>query len=123
MYYCPPALHPVLTVHCAVEHYYILANLSRWQATKRNALRVRRSISVDMFQKAMDLDLRWHLMRKTGEVTRVMDRGTSAIQQVLSTGDYHSFVAAKSQAHCSAASSNCRRAHCWHACMSASTQQ
>ncbi len=46
----------------------------------------RRSISVDMFQKAMDLDLRWHLMRKTGEVTRIMDRGTSAIQQVLSTG-------------------------------------
>jgi hypothetical protein len=46
-----------------------------------------RSISVDMFQKAMDLDLRWHLMRKTGEVTRIMDRGTSAIQQVLSTGD------------------------------------
>ena len=40
-----------------------------------------------MFQKAMDLDLRWHLMRKTGEVTRVMDRGTSAIQQVLSTGE------------------------------------
>lgn len=39
-----------------------------------------------MFQKAMDLDLRWHLMRKTGEVTRIMDRGTSSIQQVLSTG-------------------------------------
>ena len=48
----------------------------------------RRSISVDMFQKAMDLDLRWHLMRKTGEVTRIMDRGTSSIQQVLSTGSF-----------------------------------
>jgi hypothetical protein len=46
-----------------------------------------RSISVDMFSKTMDLDLRWHLMRKTGEVTRIMDRGTSAIQNVLSTGD------------------------------------
>lgn len=40
-----------------------------------------------MFSKTMDLDLRWHLMRKTGEVTRIMDRGTSAIQNVLSTGD------------------------------------
>lgn len=25
-------------------------------------------------------------MRKTGEVTRIMDRGTNAIQSVLSTG-------------------------------------
>lgn len=40
-----------------------------------------------MFSKTMDLDLKWHLMRKTGEVTRIMDRGTSAIQNVLSTGE------------------------------------
>ncbi|CAL5222423.1 g4785 [Coccomyxa viridis] len=53
-----------------------------WIPIGQNAFR---SISVDMFQKAMDLDLRWHLMRKTGEVTRIMDRGTSSIQQVLST--------------------------------------
>ena len=45
-----------------------------------------RSISVDLFSKTLDLDLRWHLMRKTGEVTRIMDRGTYAIQNVLSTG-------------------------------------
>ena len=61
--------------------------LIRRNANPDVSLAMCRSISVDMFQKAMDLDLRWHLMRKTGEVTRIMDRGTSAIQQVLSTGD------------------------------------
>ena len=39
-----------------------------------------------MFGKILDLDLKWHLLRKTGEVTRIMDRGTNAIQSVLSTG-------------------------------------
>ncbi|BDA42838.1 ATP-binding cassette sub-family B member 6, mitochondrial [Coccomyxa sp. Obi] len=54
-----------------------------WIPIAQNAFR---SISVDVFSKTLDLDLRWHLMRKTGEVTRIMDRGTSAIQNVLSTG-------------------------------------
>lgn len=45
-----------------------------------------RAISLDMFGKILDLDLKWHLLRKTGEVTRIIDRGTSAIQNVLSTG-------------------------------------
>ena len=39
-----------------------------------------------MFSKILDLDLKWHLLRKTGEVTRILDRGTSAIQNTLSTG-------------------------------------
>ena len=73
----------------------------------RHAWLSRRSISVDMFQKAMDLDLRWHLMRKTGEVTRVMDRGTSAIQQVLSTGECFRAMTANCQARCSASSAKC----------------
>lgn len=60
---------------------------AKWRLLEQYCLcGVRRSISVDMFAKTMDLDLRWHLMRKTGEVTRIMDRGTSAIQNVLSTG-------------------------------------
>ena len=45
-----------------------------------------RAISLDMFGKILDLDLKWHLLRKTGEVTRILDRGTSAIQNTLSTG-------------------------------------
>ncbi|CAL8467522.1 g7060 [Coccomyxa elongata] len=53
-----------------------------WIPIAQNAFR---SISVDLFSKTLDLDLRWHLMRKTGEVTRIMDRGTNAIQSVLST--------------------------------------
>ena len=33
----------------------------------------------------LNLDLKFHLMRKTGEVMRVMDRGTYSIQSILST--------------------------------------
>lgn len=45
----------------------------------------RRSISLDLFQHMLELELNWHLHRKTGEVLRVLDRGTSAIQNILST--------------------------------------
>lgn len=44
-----------------------------------------RKISLDLFGHTLDLDLKFHLMRKTGEVTRVMDRGTSALQNIVST--------------------------------------
>ena len=43
------------------------------------------SISLDAFSHVLDLDLRFHLMRKTGELTRTLDRGTSAVQTLLST--------------------------------------
>ena len=33
----------------------------------------------------LDLDLNFHLHRKTGELTRIMDRGTNSIQSILST--------------------------------------
>ena len=45
----------------------------------------RRRISTELFAHTLRLDLKFHLMRKTGEVTRQLDRGTSAIQNVLST--------------------------------------
>jgi hypothetical protein len=38
-----------------------------------------------VFGHVLDLDLSFHLSRKTGEVTKVVDRGTAAIQNVLST--------------------------------------
>ena len=38
-----------------------------------------------MLQHTLALDLRFHLHRKTGEVTRIMDRGTNALQSILST--------------------------------------
>ncbi|KAK9792972.1 hypothetical protein WJX73_004493 [Symbiochloris irregularis] len=44
-----------------------------------------RRISLDLFAHTLDLDLKFHLMRKTGEVTRIMDRGTNALQNILST--------------------------------------
>ncbi len=44
-----------------------------------------RRISLELFQHVLNLDLKFHLMRKTGEVMRVMDRGTSSIQSILST--------------------------------------
>ena len=83
------ALQPPVTQAVQVHRTYIFQDVSGNKAVPF----WRRSISVDMFQKAMDLDLRWHLMRKTGEVTRIMDRGTSAIQQVLSTGRIRSVTA------------------------------
>ncbi|EFJ49390.1 hypothetical protein VOLCADRAFT_59332 [Volvox carteri f. nagariensis] len=44
-----------------------------------------RRISMRTFDHVMELDLTFHLRKKTGEVTRVVDRGTNAMQNVLST--------------------------------------
>jgi len=44
-----------------------------------------RKINVDAFAHVLGMDLRYHLMRKTGELTRVLDRGSSAVQNLLST--------------------------------------
>ena len=40
-------------------------------------------IQVGLFAHIHDLSLRWHLSRKTGEVLRIMDRGTSSINYLL----------------------------------------
>lgn len=40
---------------------------------------------MELFSHTLHLDLKFHLMRKTGEITRQLDRGTAAIQNVLST--------------------------------------
>ncbi len=37
-----------------------------------------------MFSHLHSLSLRWHLTRKTGEVLRIMDRGTNSINGLLS---------------------------------------
>ncbi|XP_036328616.1 ATP-binding cassette sub-family B member 6, mitochondrial [Rhagoletis pomonella] len=42
-----------------------------------------REIEVDLFSHLHQLSLRWHLQRKTGEVLRVMDRGTDSINNLL----------------------------------------
>lgn len=42
-----------------------------------------REIEVDLFHHLHHLSLRWHLQRKTGEVLRVMDRGTDSINNLL----------------------------------------
>jgi ATP-binding cassette subfamily B (MDR/TAP) protein 6 len=43
-----------------------------------------REISLEMFGHLHNLSLQFHISRKTGEVLRVMDRGTSSIVQLLS---------------------------------------
>lgn len=43
-----------------------------------------REIQVELFRHLHSLSLRWHLTRKTGEVLRIMDRGTSSINSLLS---------------------------------------
>lgn len=42
-----------------------------------------REIEVELFRHLHSLSLRWHLARKTGEVLRVMDRGTDSINNLL----------------------------------------
>lgn len=42
-----------------------------------------REIEVELFAHLHRLSLRWHLNRKTGEVLRVMDRGTDSINNLL----------------------------------------
>ncbi|CAO1384049.1 unnamed protein product [Diamesa hyperborea] len=42
-----------------------------------------RQIEVELFRHLHSLSLRWHLGRKTGEVLRVMDRGTDSINNLL----------------------------------------
>ena len=44
----------------------------------------KREIQVGLFQHLHGLSLRWHLSRKTGEILRVMDRGTESINGLLS---------------------------------------
>ena len=43
-----------------------------------------RQLQVDVLRHLHALSLRWHLGRKTGEVLRVMDRGTQSINNLLS---------------------------------------
>lgn len=43
-----------------------------------------REVQVQLFSHLHNLSLRWHLGRKTGEVLRVMDRGTNSINTLLS---------------------------------------
>ncbi|EZA48612.1 ATP-binding cassette sub-family B member 6, mitochondrial [Ooceraea biroi] len=42
-----------------------------------------REVEVELFRHLHGLSLRWHLGRKTGEVLRVMDRGTDSIDNLL----------------------------------------
>ncbi|KAL7037350.1 hypothetical protein ACKWTF_009172 [Chironomus riparius] len=42
-----------------------------------------KSVQVELFRHLHSLSLRWHLGRKTGEVLRVMDRGTDSINNLL----------------------------------------
>lgn len=43
-----------------------------------------RELQLELFKHLHELPLRWHLSRKTGEVLRVMDRGTDSIDNLLS---------------------------------------
>lgn len=42
-----------------------------------------REVEIELFRHLHGLSLRWHLGRKTGEVLRVMDRGTDSINNLL----------------------------------------
>lgn len=42
-----------------------------------------RAVEVKLFSHLHSLSMRWHLSRKTGEVLRIMDRGTNSINNLL----------------------------------------
>ena len=42
-----------------------------------------RRISILLFDHMMHLDLQFHLMRKTGEISKICDRGTDAMQAMI----------------------------------------
>ncbi|KAG9298941.1 hypothetical protein G9A89_015963 [Geosiphon pyriformis] len=44
-----------------------------------------REVSVKMFEHLLNLSLRFHLIRKTGEILRVQDRGVSSVVSILSS--------------------------------------
>jgi hypothetical protein len=67
-----------------VKLYWALCNRCCKQLILTRAV-PRRRVSLAVFGHVLDLDLSFHLSRKTGEVTKVVDRGTAAIQNVLST--------------------------------------
>lgn len=46
-----------------------------------------RVVQVRLFSHLHSLSLRWHLGRKTGEVLRSIDRGTSSINSLLRSGE------------------------------------
>jgi len=43
-----------------------------------------RSVQIQLFEHLHNLSLRWHLHRKTGEVIRMVDRGSTSIESLLS---------------------------------------
>ncbi|KAK9811422.1 hypothetical protein WJX72_003723 [[Myrmecia] bisecta] len=45
--------------------------------------RAYRRVSMDVFKHLLFLDLNFHLHRKTGQIMRILDRGTSSIQTIL----------------------------------------
>ncbi|GAB4824843.1 ABC transporter B member 25 [Ancistrocladus abbreviatus] len=49
------------------------------------ALRTIRSVSTKVFSHLLDLDLRYHLSRETGALNRIIDRGSRAINFILSS--------------------------------------
>ena len=51
-----------------------------------------REIQVGLFKHLHGLSLRWHLGRKTGEVLRVMDRGTTSITTLLNALFFQVFI-------------------------------
>ncbi|GFH15036.1 uncharacterized protein HaLaN_11192, partial [Haematococcus lacustris] len=43
-----------------------------------------RRVSLDVFRHLLDLDHAFHVKRKTGTIMRILDRGTTAIQDMVS---------------------------------------
>lgn len=58
-----------------------------------------RQVQVQLFAHLHGLSLRWHLGRRTGEVLRSVDRGTSSINSLLRSERAHSGWGVAGQPH------------------------
>ena len=73
--------------------YYILLNTLhgggflgslRQALWLRVAQNIRKQLHIKLFDKVMGQSLRWHIQKRTGEVTRIMDRGVNSVNSILS---------------------------------------
>jgi len=67
---------------CRLGGIIICAKNILWIKVEQNAVK---NLKLNLFNHLHQLGLRWHYSRKTGEVLRVMDRGTNSVTTVLKT--------------------------------------
>lgn len=74
------AFHPYLCLFSGASGFISNVRSFLWIKVQQFTDRV---VQVRLFAHLHSLSLRWHLSRKTGDVLRSIDRGTSSINSLL----------------------------------------